>query len=165
MSHIKLSMVVRARTMSPTSVWTLPHSLSSAASSRVTTQTRDRDGSALIPCGADHSCGSNSSRADPPTVEGAGDVDTEAYPVATSAKDASGAPSSICPTGEVATRTDDSSDCDASAYDVVATPSCAMPITPLVLHLLTLDFGRFWKMTGRPTCGKKGIRQTKQAVG
>ena len=31
--------------------------------------------------------------------------------------------------------------------------------------MLTLDFGRFWKMTGRPTCGKKGIRQTKQAVG
>ena len=31
--------------------------------------------------------------------------------------------------------------------------------------LLTLDFGRFWKMTGGPTCGKKGIRQTKQAVG
>ena len=27
--------------------------------------------------------------------------------------------------------------------------------------LLTLDFGRFWKMTGGPTCGKKGIRQTK----
>ena len=31
--------------------------------------------------------------------------------------------------------------------------------------VLTLDFGRFWKMTGGPTCGKKGIRQTKQAVG
>ena len=33
------------------------------------------------------------------------------------------------------------------------------------VKVLTLDFGRFWRMTGGPACGKKGIRQTKQAVG
>ena len=31
--------------------------------------------------------------------------------------------------------------------------------------VLTLDFGRLWKMTGGSACGKKDIRQTKRAVG
>ena len=67
------------------------------------------------------------SYAAPPVVEGVGDVDAEACPVATSTKDASGVLSSVCPAREVATHTNDASSYDVSAYDVVATPSCATP--------------------------------------
>ena len=64
------------------------------------TQTRDQDGPTPIPSGANPSCGSNSSRKDPPVVEGVGDVGAEAYPISTFAKDALGVPSSICPTAD-----------------------------------------------------------------
>ena len=42
----------------------------------------------------------------------------EAYPIATSMKDASGAPPSVHPAADTATCMDDSSDRVASAYDV-----------------------------------------------
>ena len=125
MSRSELSTVVRARTVVPTSVWMLHHPLSSAASSRATTQTRDRDGSAPIPSDADPSCGSNSSKVDPPAVEGVGDVDAEAYPIATSAKDATGVPSFVYPAIDTATCMDDGSGYAASSYDIMATPGCA----------------------------------------
>ena len=52
-------------------------------------------------------------------------MDAEACPIATYAKDASGTSSSICPTEEAATHTDDGYGYATSAYDVVATPDCA----------------------------------------
>ena len=62
-------------------------------------------------------------------IEGAGDVDVEAYPIATSTKDASSALASICLAAGMATRTDDGSGYVTSAYDVVATPSRATAAT------------------------------------
>ena len=92
--------------VSPASVWTLPHSLSFATSSRAATRTRDRDIPTLTSSGADLSCGDSSSRAAPIAIEEAGDVDMEACPIATSTKDVSGAPPSICPTTDTATYMD-----------------------------------------------------------
>ena len=54
-------------------------------------------------------------------------MDVEAYPIDTSTKDTSVAPSSICPAVGMATCTDDGSACAAFAYNVTATPRCAMP--------------------------------------
>ena len=135
MSGIELSMVVRARTASPTSMWTLPHSLSSAASLRAATRTRDRDVPMPTSSGIDLSCGGSSSRATPLVIEGAGDADMEACPIATFVKDASGMPPSVCPTVDTATCTDDGSGSAASTYNVEdtnghATASMGTPDAP-----------------------------------
>ena len=50
-------------------------------------------------------------------IEGVGDTDTEAYPITTSTKDASGVPPSTSPTANTTTCMDDGSGA-ASAYDV-----------------------------------------------
>ena len=92
MSRIELSMVVKGQTASPTSMWTLPHSLSSTASLRAATRTRDQDVLAPTSSGADLSCGGSSSRVAPLAIEGVGNMDKEACLVATSTKDALGLP-------------------------------------------------------------------------
>jgi hypothetical protein len=59
--------------------------------------------------------------------EGAGATDAEACPIAMSAKDTSGASSSISPTVDATTCVDGGSDCAVSAYDTMTTPSHATP--------------------------------------
>ena len=118
MSRIELSIVVKVQLTSSTFVWTLPYSLSSAALSRVATRTKDRDIPTPTSSGADLSCGGSSSRAAPLAIEGAGDTDTEACPVVTSVKNASGAPLSVHPTADTATCTDNGSSHATSAHDI-----------------------------------------------
>ena len=60
-------------------------------------------------------------------IEGAGDVDMEPCPIATSAKDSSGAPSPVRLAVDAATCMDDGSSCAVSAYDIVATPGRTTP--------------------------------------
>ena len=79
--------------------------------------------------GVDLSRGGSSSRAAPLAIEGVGDVDTEAYPVATSAKDASGVPLSVRCTTDMATCTNDGSGRAASAHDIEDTTGHAVPAT------------------------------------
>ena len=129
MSRIELSTVVGARTTSPTSLWMLPHSLSSAASSRAATQTRDWDIPTLTSSGADLSCGGSSSRAAPLAIEEVCDMDTEASPIATSVKDASCVPPSVCPIVDTATYTDGGSGCASSICDVEDTTGRTAPTT------------------------------------
>ena len=127
MSCIELSMVVRARTASPTSVWMLPHSLSSTTSLREATRSRDRDVPTPTSNGANLSYSDNSSRAAPLAIEGVGDTDVEGCPIATSMKDASRASPSICPAMDMATCTDDGSGCAAFAYVVKDTTGYTAP--------------------------------------
>lgn len=54
-------------------------------------------------------------------------MDTEACPIATPAKGASGAPSSACPTTGVATHTEDVSGCTALASNIMAVPGHTSP--------------------------------------
>ena len=68
-------------------------------------------------------------------IEGAGDADTEACPIATSTKDASGALPSIRPTADMATYTDDGSGRAAFTYDIEdmtghAAPTMGAPDMP-----------------------------------
>jgi len=79
--------------------------------------------------GTDLSSSDSSSRAAPLVIEGAGDMDTEACPITTSVKDASGAPPSVRPTANMATCTDDASGRAPSAYDLEDTTSHAVPTT------------------------------------
>lgn len=53
-------------------------------------------------------------------------MDKEASPIATSSKDALGVPSSVCPTADTTTCTDDDFGRAVSAYDVAAAPGHAM---------------------------------------
>ena len=68
--------------------------------------------------GTDLSRSGSSSRAAPLAIEGASDVDTEAYPIATYAKDASSAPPSIRLAADTATYTDDGSGRAASTHNI-----------------------------------------------
>ena len=77
----------------------------------------------------------SSSRAAPLAIEGAGDADTEACPIATSTKDASGAPLSIHLTADMATYMADGFGHAASARDIEdmtdsATPTTGAPAMP-----------------------------------
>ena len=56
-------------------------------------------------------------------------MDTEAYPVATSVKDVSGAPPFVCPVVDMATYTDDGSGHATSACDVEDMTGSATPTT------------------------------------
>jgi len=85
---------------------------------------------------ADLSSGGSSSRAAPLATKGAGDADTEACPIATSTKDASGAPPSVHPDVDMATCMDGSSSHTSSAYDAEDTISHAAPATGAPGHAL-----------------------------
>ena len=75
------------------------------------------------------SCGGSSSRAAPLAIEGVGDMDMEAYQIATSMKDALGAPPSVHPTADMATYTDDGSGRATSTCDVEDMTGSAAPTT------------------------------------
>lgn len=132
MSRSEPSMAVKALTMVLTSMWKLPHSLSSTTSSRARSvtsgfyrsahrigdppclcisppaRTRDRDGSNpdLDPgptsANADPSGRGSSSEAAPSIVEGVSGMDAETCPIAASTEGTSGVPSST-PTSDVMT--------------------------------------------------------------
>jgi hypothetical protein len=89
------------------------------------TRTRGQDGSVPTPSGADPSCARTCSGTAPPAVEGASGMDAEACPVTTSAKDTSGASSSVRPVVDASAYTDDGFGCAVSACDVAAAPSRA----------------------------------------
>jgi len=65
----------------------------------------------------------------PLVIKGVGDVDTEACPITTPAKDASGAPPSVRPAADTATYTNGGSGRASSACDVEDTTSRAAPAT------------------------------------